>query len=325
MPAVSVILVFHRDIRHLRPAIASILNQTLRDLELLLVDNGCGLPAESLGPLAADPRVRWVRLARDDGIGVAANAGVAAARGEFVAIADYDDLSRPNRLERQLAALRADPGLDLVSALADRIDGDDRPISGRCFTLAQPEGFRAYAQYAAPVIHPVAMGRRALFQALPFRPPFRFTSELDFYARAVECARLGVLPEVLLDYRWYPAQTTQHYHANIEQARAMINLLTARRRAGRPEHLAELAAMADGLTPAEFCRRVAACCLVEGYPVPAAYLARRSLALQRTPAAAVAAAGLAVRAWRAAPPAERSLTRRMFLTGPVRALGLVPA
>ena len=68
MPAVSVLMVFHRDTPFLRPALASALKQTFADFELVLVDNGTGLGADALGELGRDPRLRWVRLARNEGI-----------------------------------------------------------------------------------------------------------------------------------------------------------------------------------------------------------------------------------------------------------------
>jgi glycosyltransferase involved in cell wall biosynthesis len=324
MPAVSVLMVFHRDTPFLRPAIASVLGQTFRDFELLVVDNGTGLTAEALGPLGADPRIHWVRLARNEGIAAGHNAGVAAAQGEFIALLDYDDLALPQRLEKQVAALRADSGLGLVSALADRIDAGGK-VTGKVFCIPDPAGHRAYAQYAAPVITPVATGRRELFASIPYRPEFPFAADLDFQARATEHWRFAVLPEVLLQYRWYDDQTTQQKLAKIEQSRCAISLLTARRRAGRPEKLAEVLGMEAGLSPAEYSRRTADLCIMEGFHELAAYRARRSLAWERSPSSAWAAVRLGVQAWRRAGGAERGRVTRMFFTGPVRALGLQPA
>jgi hypothetical protein len=324
MPAVSVIMYFHRDTRFLRPAIASILAQSFRDFELVLVDNGTGMTAAALGEPGADPRIRWVRQSHNTGIAAAHNTGVAAARGEFVALIDYDDLALPNRLEKQVAALRADPELGLVSALADRIDEQGR-ITGRMFTLLDPTAFRAYAQFAAPVFTPAAMGRRALFAETPYRPQFPYAADLDFQSRATEYWRMKVLPEVLLHYRWYPEQTTQQKLASIEQSRCAISLITARRRAGRPEELDAIVNEAGAFAPAEFSRRVAVRCLAEGFLELAAYRARRSLALDRSIPSAWTATRLAARAWIRATGAERRRVVRMFLTGPVRALGQRPA
>jgi glycosyltransferase involved in cell wall biosynthesis len=324
MPVVSVVTVFHRDSPFLRPAIASILAQTFRDFEHVLVDNGTGMTPEALGPMGADPRLRWVRLPRNEGIPAGHNAGIAAATGEFIALLDYDDLALPERLEKQVATLRADPGLGLVSALAEVID-EQAHATGRAFCIPDPAGHRAYAQYAAPVFTPVAMARREVFARTPYRPQFPFAADLDFQSRATEQWRMAVLPEVLLRYRWYGAQTTQQKQGSIDNSRCAISLITARRRAGRPEGMAEILCLAEWLTPAEYSRRIAMLSQAEGFWELAAYRARRALALEKTPASAMRAFRQGWQIWRQAPAAERNRVARMFLTGPVRALGLRPA
>lgn len=325
MPAVSVIMVFHRDTPYLRPAIGSVLRQTLKDFELVLVDNGLGLPREALGEAAGDGRVKVVRLPADRGIGVAMNAGAAAATTDLIALCDSDDLMYPMRLERQVAALRADPGLGLVSARARRIDAEGRELPGEVFTLHRAEDFLPYAQYAAPVINPLSTGRREIFAALPFRPAFPYASELDFQSRMVERWRVAVLSEVLMDYRWYPSQATQQHALSIEQSRNAITLLTARRRAGGEGKVDTVRPLAPSLPGGTYARLTAKQCVAEGFFVPAAYLARRSFAVERTPRAALAAFRLGAQAWRRADASQRGLVARMFLKGPVWALGVRPA
>lgn len=318
-PVVSVIMVFHRDTEFFRPAIASLLAQTWRDFELILVDNGTRLAPFALGPAGSDPRLQWVRLPRNEGIAAGHNAGVAAARGEFIALMDYDDVSLPQRLERQVAALRADAGLGLVSGLAVRIDERDRPGES-VFCVRNADAHHAYAQYGAPVVTPAAMGRREVFAATPYRPEFPFAADLDFQSRITERWRLAVLPETLLHYRWYPGQTTQQKFAAIENSRAVISLATARRRAARSENLAELLAAGRDAEPGPFSLLVGERACAEGFFALAAYRARRSAALRKS--LAPPALRLAWRAWRAAPRAHRDFVRRMFLTGPVRALAV---
>lgn len=324
MPVVSVVMVFHRDTPFLRPAIASVLAQTLGDLELMLVDNGTGLRPEALGELGSDLRLRWVRLASNVGIAAGHNAGVAAARGEYIALLDYDDIALPVRLERQVARLRADPLLGLVSSLADSIDERGEP-RGREFALLEPREHRLYSQYAAPFFTPACMGRRELFRELPYREPFRFCADFDFVGRALERANSAVVPEVLLQYRRYPGQTTVERAVQISAQCCIVRLLAARRRAGRPERLDELAAALVDNAPADMLQKCAQLCLEEGFAVLAAYHARRSVAEQRTLRRAARAMGIFVRAIRVAPAAERALVAKMFFTGPVRALGLRPA
>jgi len=325
MPAVSVVMVFHQDTRFLRPAIASVLAQTLRDLELVLVDNGTGLPASALGDSGRDPRLRFVRLPRNEGIPGGHNAGVAAAQGEFVALLDYDDLALPHRLERQVAALRADPGLGLVSSLAETIDAEDR-VTGRVFCLADPAAHRTYTQYWSAVVTPAITARREVLAALPYRAEFPVSGEFDFQARAFERWRGHVVPETLLRYRVYPAQTTQQRAFAIESSRVAIQLATARRRADRAEDLDSALALAaeGGESLAALWQRAAARSLAEGFPLLAAYQARRVLALGRSVPALRRALTLGWVAWRKAPAGERELAARLFLSGPVRAHRLRP-
>jgi hypothetical protein len=324
MPVVSVLMVFHRDTPFLRPAIASVLEQTFSDLELVLVDNGTGLPISELGELGRDPRIRWVRLGRNEGIPGGHNAGVAHARGEFIALMDYDDLMLPTRIERQVAALRADRKLGVVSALAERIDGAGRVI-GHEFCLPDSGEHHAYAPYAAPLITQAAMGRREVFATYPYRPEFPFAADLDFQSRVIERWQMAVLPQVLMQYRWYPQQTTQQHLASIEQSRAVIQLITGRRRANRSEDMAAALGAISAATAAGAWRAGAALCLRERFVVFAAFQARRSLAMDRTVASEWRAFRLAAAAWGRARREERGLVLRMFFTGPVRALALHPA
>lgn len=323
MPAVSVLMVFHRDIPFLRPSILSVLHQTFSDLELVLVDNGTGLRAADLGEGGSDPRVRWVRLASNEGIPAGHNAGVAASRGEFIALQDYDDLAAPERIERQIAAMRTNRSLGLVSARAQRIDEHERPI-GHVFCLPNPGEHRVYAPYATPVITPVAMGRREVFQANAYRPEFPFAADLDFQARVAEAWPMALLPETLLRYRWYPAQTTQQRIMSIERSRCVIQIVAGRRRAGRGEDLASALAATDAASASETWRRGARVCLADGFVVFAAFQARRAFALDRSGPSAWTSMRLAHEAWCRAPQSERGLVLKMFFTGPVRALRLHP-
>ena len=323
MPLVTALMVFHRDTPFLRPAIASVLGQTLTDLELLLVDNGTGLTAETFGLSGKDPRVRWIRRSQNDGIPMAHNAGIEAARGEFVALLDYDDIALPNRFARQVEHLRRDGDIGLVSSLAETID-ERGVVVGWEFALLGRAAQRAYASFAAPVVTPAYTGRRDVFARFPYRTEFPHAADFDFLTRAAEAVTMEGVPEVLTHYRRYAEQTTQARAAEIEYSRAMVRTAAARRLAGRPENLAELGtAVKTGSAPAVSCRWWAKCNLADGLPVLGAYHARRSIVLDRRPANVLAACRLGLSALRAATGDERPLARRMFFRGPVKALGLM--
>lgn len=322
MPLVSVVMATHRPTPFLRAAVDSVLGQSLGDLELLLVDNGAGLDRDMLGTTGNDTRLHLIRFEGNRGIPAAHNAAVEAARGDFLALLDHDDVMLPRRLERQVAALRADPLLGLVSCLAETIDDEGR-AKGREFALVSAEDQRRYSLYSTPVVSPAYAGRREVFADLPYRESFPLTGDFDFLSRAAERVRMSAVPEVLLRYRRHAGQTTVEHAALIEWQRVGVRLETARRRAGRePRPLAALPAPADA---AEASLHGAGLALAEGFHELAAYQARRALALRRTPGMAWEAAIRGLQAIRAAESGGRRRVGMMFLAGPVRALGLRPA
>jgi glycosyltransferase involved in cell wall biosynthesis len=328
MPQVSVLMVFHQITPFFEPAVRSVLEQTLGDLELVLVDNGTGLGLAPLGAAGRDPRIRLLALPENRGIAVGHNHAVAHARGEYIALLDYDDLARPTRLERQVAALEAHREIDLVSSQADTIDEGGR-IVGHEFSLLQSEEQAAYTRFAPPVVTPAYAGRREIFVRFPYRPEFRLCGDFDALARMAEAVVMAGVPEVLLQYRHYPAQSSMAGRATRYVEECIIRLLTARRRAGRDEEFVPLLEEMRGWqeTPplaatlyAAFARRF----LREGFPPMAVYHARKLLAVRRDGPACLEAVRVVVGALRAAPREVGSLLR-LFFRGPVRALGLRPA
>ena len=206
------------------------------------------------------------------------------------------------------------------SSLAETIDERGR-VTGREFALVDARAQRDYAAYAAPVVTPAYMGKRTIFARLPYRPEFPFAADFDFLARAAEIAPAGGVPEVLLHYRRYAEQTTETRAAAIEADRCAVRTVTARRRAGRDEALAEVQTNAE-LAPHESCREAAKQNLAEQLHVLAAYHARRAIALRHPRRLDAVAIRTGLAAIRGARGGERTLAARMFFTGPVRALGL---
>ena len=128
---VSVVVTAYRPGEGLLTAVRSIAAQSWPDLEIIVVDDAS--PPEHDGFLAAaedaDPRVRLIRLAENGGTYAARNAGLAAARGEFVTFQDSDDWSHPRRIELQLAPLLAGPAV--VASTSEGISVTDQLVMTR--------------------------------------------------------------------------------------------------------------------------------------------------------------------------------------------------
>lgn len=124
-PLVSVIVTtFNPNPVEIRTAVKSILQQTWRNLEVLLVDDHSKEDAiATLEEIAAeDPRIRLIRLPVNGGTYRARNAGIRAATGKYLTGQDTDDWSHPERIARQVAVLEQEPDLPGVTTAANRTD-----------------------------------------------------------------------------------------------------------------------------------------------------------------------------------------------------------
>jgi glycosyltransferase involved in cell wall biosynthesis len=310
MPAVSVILLAWNTGALLRPAVESILDQTMGDLELIIVDNGSvdGCVDQVLAA-RPDPRVRVLRHPTNLGIGAGTASGIAIATAPWIALNDADDRSHPMRLELQLQAARADPSLDLIGTGIEMIDLEDRPL-GPWPAFYVPEEIKLYAPFGMPFGHPTLMGRADVFRAVPYRPEFDIVADFDFVVRASERFKIGMVSLPLYLYRRYAGSTTIGRMRQSEAYACTIRLVTARRRAGRPEQLAEAMAEVRALVAAQqnisdiygyWSKR----CLAEGFPLLAAFHSALEVRGRKSPGAVLRYVRHTLAALRADPGAWR--------------------
>jgi glycosyltransferase involved in cell wall biosynthesis len=143
-PLVSVVIATYNMATFLPASVRSVLAQTYAPLEAIVVDDGStDDTAEVVRPFLDDPRVRYVHQP-NGGQRAAKNAGIRAARGEYVAFNDADDLWYPHKLQKQIPLFDADGRVGMVYAERDLIDERGNPAVGR--KIARFRGANLYRQ-----------------------------------------------------------------------------------------------------------------------------------------------------------------------------------
>ena len=193
---------------HFSAMVDSVLTQTERSLELVLVDDGsedAGLTTLLAEAAAADPRVRVVALEQNQGISGASAAGLAAATGEFVALVDHDDLLEPRALEVVRDALDRFPEADILYTDEDQLHEDGSFQAEFRKPAFSPERLRGQNYFGH-----LSVFRRALVTAVGgFRLGFEGSQDYDLVLRASERARLIVhIPEVVYHWRIHSASVS---------------------------------------------------------------------------------------------------------------------
>lgn len=222
MTAVSVLLPVYNASRYIAKAVDSILRQTHREFEFLILDDGSR--DDSLALLRSfeqrDSRIRVISRP-NTGIVGALNELVDLAKGEWLFRMDADDIARPERFARQLAYLGANPDCVAVGSRALFTDPDGSPLANfiDCFEHADIE--RTLMRPAIGILHPtVAMSRRAVLAVGGYRADYPHVEDLDLFLRLGEIGLLANVPEVLLDYRNH---FTNVSHSNsVEQSAAAL-------------------------------------------------------------------------------------------------------
>jgi len=196
---------------YLREAIDSVLRQTLDDFELIILDDGSsdGTAALIQAQARADPRIRPLREERPGGgPGPAARRACAEARGIYIARMDADDVSLPDRLEKQIRFLEDHPEVAVVGSSMRCMRGSSLLAS----VLRFPEE-AADIGATLPRVNCIAqstvMMRREVYAAVGgYRRPFLHAEDYDLWLRIAERHPLRNLPDPLLHYRFHEGQTT---------------------------------------------------------------------------------------------------------------------
>jgi glycosyltransferase involved in cell wall biosynthesis len=219
--------------RYLARAVASILGQTLTDLELIVVDDGS--TDRSLAILRRmahrDPRLRIISRP-NTGISGARNDGTEAARSELVASMDSDDVAYPTRLADQVAFMKEHDDCTLLGASVRLIDPDGVVLGCEHPPLDhQSIDDQLLRGHAEMIRQPVAMLRRdAILAVGGYREQYSGTEDLDLCLRLTEHGRAANLPQTLLDYRQHLASTNRTRWVDQSRYREAIVAEAYRRR-----------------------------------------------------------------------------------------------
>lgn len=207
-PRVSVVMTLYNKGAFVEEAIRSVLNGTYADFELLVVDDASTDEGPAIVQGIADARIRWLPAERNQGRAASAQRGYDAARGEFIAILDADDLALPERLAMQVAFLDAHPEVGVVGSAAQCFGASQELLT---WPLTDAE-CRGRLLFTDPVLYGSALFRAPLLKVGGTRARADWTLPGEDYLMMLDLSRrtrFANLKEPLLRYR-IGAQNQRH-------------------------------------------------------------------------------------------------------------------
>ena len=213
VPRVSVVMACYNAERYIADAINSIRNQSFGDFEFIIVNDGSTDGTLRIIEKIAreDSRIRIIRSERNQGISATVNRGLREARAEWVALMDDDDISYPDRLEKQLDYLGREKNVVCVGAFPLMVDDRRNPITVLDIYQEHHEDIerQLLAGHGWAFLAPTALLRRDVaLKVGGYREGLRTSRDLDLFLKIGEVGKLANVPEVLYEYRVHAKSVT---------------------------------------------------------------------------------------------------------------------
>lgn len=213
---------------YLREAIESVLEQTFADFELIIINDGSLDESEKIIQSYSDNRIRYIKNERNEGLVYTLNRGIQAANGVWIARMDGDDISCPERFEKQVAFLKKHPEVKMLSTTA-RLINEAGAVTGvwqEDVKHITPEQIRKRLPFDNCIVHPAVMGSTEIFRKYGYNMAQKQAEDYDLWLRIVaDGVAIHKIAEPLLLHRILPESFTRASKKNVFWKNARTKLV----------------------------------------------------------------------------------------------------
>lgn len=200
MCKVSVIMPLYNGERYVKRAVDSILNQSFRDFELVVVNDASNDSSRDIILQYDDDRIKLYDNELNQGISYTRNRAIELAKGEYIAIMDDDDIAPLYRLEKEVDYLDRNPDIVAVIGNTCRIDANDNDLNELWRVCKSPKRVNAYFFFGDPVPNSSAMFRKKIVwdNNITFSDKKYGIEDYDFWSRVSLIGLIGSIDEIML-------------------------------------------------------------------------------------------------------------------------------
>lgn len=205
MPLVTVLLPCYNGELYIEEAVRSMMNQTYSNLEILIIDDFSSDNSNAiLTRLAAeDNRIRLVRNEKNLKLIKTLNKGLDLANGIYIARMDADDISLPERIEKQMNFMLSNPEVDLCGTNYIMIDGEGIEMGASDYPLTNSE-MKLNILFSSPLAHPTVIFKRDFIRDIgKYREDFLNAEDYELWIRVAINGVMANIEDKLLLYRWH--------------------------------------------------------------------------------------------------------------------------
>lgn len=224
-PMVSVVMSVYNTAEYLSQSIDSILDQSFSDFEFIIIDDGSTDKTKALiqDHVRQDKRIKPVYSRTNQGLISSLNKAIKAASGKYIARQDPDDISMPQRLEKQLAVLENNTNIGMVGTNYQVIDEAGKVVTATD-VFTHPDDIALAEIFTNQFGHGTIMARAELLKNNPYDLAFKYAEDYDLWARISHQSSLANLSEPLYQWRLHSAGATaskaRQMQSQLEKIRA---------------------------------------------------------------------------------------------------------
>lgn len=222
-PSISVVMPVYNCEKYLREAIESILNQTYKDFEFIIINDGStDKSPEILQEYAKkDSRIKIINQP-NSGIVVALNRGLREAKGEWVFRMDADDIALPDRFECQIDMIKRKPSTVLLGGWCQQIDSQGIPLKINKYPRAHNDLVKCLENLKPFFPHPTAcFPRKSVIEIGGYRERFRHSEDTDLWLRLSEIGEIACIHKVVLKLRKHPDNISNLVSGKLQQIKSI--------------------------------------------------------------------------------------------------------
>lgn len=202
-PMVTVLMSVYNGEKFLKEAMESILNQTFTDFEFLIINDGSTDKSVEIIESYDDSRIRLINNEKNLKLIASLNKGISLARGKYIARMDCDDVSMPERLEKEVEFLENNPEYGLVGSCITVIDGEGREQYKKDYP-SNNDLIKLFLSLCCPLAHGSIMAKTELFrQNLYGSEEYPAVEDYELWNRMARTTKIHNIPEYLFKYRVY--------------------------------------------------------------------------------------------------------------------------
>jgi glycosyltransferase involved in cell wall biosynthesis len=217
-PVISIVMPFYNAAPYLAEAVQSMLDQTFSDFELILINDGSTDNSEQVIRGFNDPRIKYIRNEGNKGLVYSLNKGLDEARGVFIARMDGDDISLPERLQKQVQYLKAHPEADLLATTVQLINekGQHTGYWKEDRDNINPAHIYEFLPVNNCIAHPSVLARAEKIKSLRYREAQGQAEDYDLWLRWIAAGKtIHKLNEELVKHRILPSSFTRKRQKNV--------------------------------------------------------------------------------------------------------------